>query len=222
MREPAVKICCITSLEEARVAIDFGASAIGLVSAMPSGPGVIPEERIAEIAAGVPQEIQTFLLTSLQDTDAIVQQHRRCKTTIIQLVDEIKTGSHLDLKKALPDVEIVQVIHVTDKSSIQTAIETAPGVDALLLDSGNPDLETKQLGGTGRTHNWNISREIVRSVEKPVYLAGGLNPENIREAVQYVRPYGVDICSGLRTDGTLDRSKTARFFKEIKNTFKST
>lgn len=215
MSHPAVKICCISSKEEAQIAIDYGASAIGLVSQMPSGPGVIPEERIAEISDYVPSEIDTFLLTSYQTAEEIIDQHKRCLTSAIQLVDSVDKEEQRMLKQELPNVKIVQVIHVTGHESIKEATDSAPEVDALLLDSGNPNLETKQLGGTGRTHNWQISREIVHSVDLPVYLAGGLNPQNISDALMSVKPYGVDVCSGLRTDGALDRTKIARFFKEI-------
>ncbi len=216
MKNTAVKICCISSIEEAQIAIDHGASAVGLVSSMPSGPGIIPEKLIAKIADYVPEHVDTFLLTSHQEADKIIAQHQRCQTTVIQLVDSIARDVHRTLRKTLPDIKIVQVIHVNDDSSIQEAVDYAAEVDALLLDSGNPNLKTKQLGGTGRTHNWQISREIVRSIDIPAYLAGGLNPQNIADALSYVNPYGVDICSGLRTDGSLNQSKIARFFKEIK------
>ncbi len=80
----------------------------------------------------------------------------------------------------------------------------APLVDALLLDSGNPTLRIKVLGGTGRLHNWSVSRTIRDRVNVPVFLAGGLKPNNVRAAIEAVRPFGVDVCSGLRTDGRLD------------------
>lgn len=85
----------------------------------------------------------------------------------------------------------------------------------ILLDSGNPNLEIKELGGTGRVHNWKLSRKIIESISKPVFLAGGLKPENIREAIEKVKPYGVDLCSGVRTNGRLDLEKLGRFFKEV-------
>jgi phosphoribosylanthranilate isomerase len=209
---PRIKICCIQSVDEARMAIRAGASALGLVSAMPSGPGVISEERIAEIAAFVPPPIATFLLTSLQDTDQIIAQHRRCQTNTIQLCDRLNKGTHAELNQALPGIKIVQVIHVTGEESLSEAVEIARHVDALLLDSGNQKLEVKELGGTGRTHNWEISRKIRESVDVPVFLAGGLNPANAAEAVRQVEPFGLDICSGVRTNGKLDERKLQSFF----------
>jgi phosphoribosylanthranilate isomerase len=215
--KPKVKICCISSRVEARTAIAHGAYAIGLVSEMPSGPGVISEELIAEIAADVPPGILTVLLTSKQDTAAIIEQQRRCGVNTLQLVDRLEKGSYQDLKEAMPGVSLVQVIHVTGKKSIEEAESCAPHVDAILLDSGNPKKSVKKLGGTGRTHNWKISRTIRERLEVPVYLAGGLTPDNVAEAMQQVGPFGLDICSGVRTDGRLDDAKLEALFTKIKS-----
>jgi len=212
---PRVKICCISSLEEARLAIRNGASALGLVSNMPSGPGVIPEERIAEIARSVPPGVSSFLLTCLQSIDAIVAQHRRCRTNTIQICDRLETGSHCELKYALPGVAIVQVIHVAGPESVEEAIQIAPEVDAILLDSGNQKIAVKELGGTGRTHDWDLSRAIRERVERPVFLAGGLNPGNVRQAIDEVGPFGLDICTGVRSDGKLDEEKLRALFGAI-------
>lgn len=212
---PRIKICCIQSVDEARMAVHVGASALGLVSKMPSGPGVISEDKIAEIAALAPPAVATFLLTSLQETDQIIAQHRRCRTNTIQLCDRLTKGIHSELIQALPGIKIVQVIHVTGSDSLAEAVEVAPNVHAILLDSGNQKLEVKELGGTGRTHNWEISRRICESVRVPVFLAGGLNPANAAEAFRQVKPFGLDICSGVRTDGKLDQQKLLAFFSAI-------
>ncbi len=209
---PRFKICCISNLEEARLAIDAGASALGLVSRMPSGPGVIPDDRIADIAARVPPGIDTFLLTSLQDPDAIIEQHRSAKTSTLQLVDWLGPGSHAQLGSALPGVRLVQVIHVTGEESIALAEEASELVDALLLDSGNPNLDVKELGGTGRRHDWDISRRIRERLEIPVFLAGGLNPDNAAEAIESVGPFALDVCRGVRgEDFALDPDRLERF-----------
>jgi phosphoribosylanthranilate isomerase len=212
---PRVKICCIQSVEEAWLAIKHGASALGLVSEMPSGPGVISDALIAEIAAIVPPAIATFLLTSKQDVSSIIAQQRRCCINTLQLVDRLQSGSYQELRSALPGISIVQVIHVIGKESIEEAEAVAPHVDALLLDSGNPDLAIKELGGTGRTHNWRLSKIIRERVHVPVFLAGGLKPDNVGAAIRQVGPFGVDVCSGVRTNGTLDKSKLEAFFREI-------
>ena len=202
-------------MEEARLAIRYGADALGLVSAMPSGPGVISEEEIAEIAARVPPPVATFLLTAEQEVGAIIEQARRCRTSAVQLCDRLSAGSHAQLRETLPGVKLVQVIHVTGEASVAEAAEAAPHADALLLDSGNPALATKELGGTERTHDWVISRRIRERVEVPVFLAGGLTPANVAEALRAVRPFGVDLCSGVRTGGRLDEDKLRRFFAAV-------
>ena len=208
---PRIKICCIASHDEAGAAIAAGADALGLVSAMPSGPGPIDETLIAAIAEKVPPPIATFLLTCEQTAEAIVAQHRRCRTNTIQIVDTLTTGSYAALREALPGIALVQVIHVTGPASIDEAVAIAPQVSALLLDSGNPTLAVKELGGTGRVHDWSISRRIREAVDVPVFLAGGLRPGNVKEAVEAVQPFGLDICSGVRTDGRLDLAKLGAF-----------
>jgi phosphoribosylanthranilate isomerase len=210
-----VKICCIADLEEARLAVSCGASAIGLVSAMPSGPGPISEELIAGIAARVPAPTETFLLTALRDAEAIADQHRRCGTTALQLVDHVPEPELKRLRKLVPGVRLVQVIHVVGPESVDEAGAAAALVDTLLLDSGNPRLAVKELGGTGRVHDWTHSRRICEMADVPVLLAGGLNPGNVRAAMERVRPAGLDVCSGLRSDGRLDAGKLREFFKAI-------
>lgn len=210
-----VKICCIASIEEAQMAIELGATALGLVGPMPSGPGVISNEEIANIAAQIPSSIETFLLTSETKAATIIAHHRFAPTTTLQLVDALERRAYKVIKDAIPEVKIVQVLHVLGEETIQEAIEIAPQVDALLLDSGNPKLKVKTLGGTGKTHDWNNSRRIVEAVDIPVYLAGGLKAENVVEAIKKVQPYGVDLCSGVRTNGKLDREKLESFMKKV-------
>jgi phosphoribosylanthranilate isomerase len=208
-----VKVCCIKSVEEAWMAIDAGAAALGLVSHMPSGPGVISDEAVAEIAAALPPGVDSFLLTSSQDVDAIAAQGQAAGARTLQLVDELPEGAHAALRAALPGVKLVQVIHVTGPESVGQAKAVATSVDALLLDSGNPALAVKELGGTGRRHDWELSRRIRAAVDVPLFLAGGLRPDNVREAIELVAPYGLDVCSGLRSgEGfDLDRDKLDRF-----------
>lgn len=215
MTKVKVKICCISSIEEAKLALRYGADAIGLVGAMPSGPGVIADERISQIAAAVAVSTDSFLLTSETSAEAVIAHHRRTGTTTIQLVDHVPRSEIRKIRAALPKVKLVQVIHVRNQRSLFEAISIANEADALLLDSGNPDLDVKQLGGTGNTHNWLISKRIVQAVDVPVYLAGGLNAANVHEAIHTVHPYGIDVCSGLRTNGLLDEEKVAAFFAAI-------
>jgi phosphoribosylanthranilate isomerase len=212
-----VKICCISSPEEARLAISYGASALGLVSAMPSGPGPIPEELIAEIAAIIPPGVSSFLLTSKQDAASIIEQQRKARVNTLQLVDAVPVETYSDLRRELPGVAIVQVVHVTGDQAIQEARRVAPSVDAILLDSGNPALGVKELGGTGRTHDWRISRRIREEIAVPVFLAGGLHAENVVDAIRAVEPYAVDVCSGVRSNGRLDEGRLSRFFRSVEN-----
>lgn len=207
-----VKVCCIADLAEAQLAVSAGAAAIGLVSEMPSGPGVIPDELIAEIAAAIPRPTETFLLTARREADAIADQQRRCGTTALQLVDYVPATVLRRLRKLLPGVRLLQVVHVSGEESVEEACSVAGFVDTLLLDSGNPQLRVKELGGTGRTHDWTYSRRIRETAGVPVLLAGGLHPGNARAAIEAVAPAGLDVCNGLRTDGALDSRKLTAFF----------
>ncbi len=213
--KPFIKICCMASREEARLAISAGASAVGLVSAMPSGPGPIADSLIADIAAVVPPPIATFLLTCRQDADSIIEQHSMCRTSTLQLVDSMAPAELEKLRARLPGIRLVQVIHVGGEESIDEARMIAPFVDALLLDSGNQKLAVKELGGTGRVHDWRISRRIRDAVDVPLFLAGGLNAGNVAAAVAAVQPHGVDVCSGVRTGGKLDAAKLHAFVAAI-------
>ncbi|GAB3522883.1 phosphoribosylanthranilate isomerase [Emticicia fontis] len=212
---PRIKICCISSIQEAHDAISFGASALGLVAKMPSGPGPIADELIREIVATIPPPIASFLLTSRTDTKAIIEHQKLVNSNVIQIVDTISTGTYADFRTEIPAIKIVQVIHVVDEKSIDDALARAEQVDALLLDSGNPNLAVKELGGTGRVHNWALSRKIVEQSKVPVFLAGGLKAENVRAAIENVQPYGLDLCSGVRTNGHLDLFKLETFFNEV-------
>jgi phosphoribosylanthranilate isomerase len=182
---------------------------------MPSGPGVISDGRIEEIAAHIPPEVSTFLLTSSRDVDVIVDQQQRSRVNTIQLCDGLPPEKILELRSLMKGVSVIQVIHVTGKSAIDQAREAARAAHALLLDSGDPSMAVKELGGTGRTHDWAVSRKIRDEVEVPIWLAGGLTPDNVGEAVRQVRPFGVDVCSGLRTDGLLDEEKLIRFVQRL-------
>jgi phosphoribosylanthranilate isomerase len=211
-----IKICCITSIAEAALAVQHGAAAVGLVSKMPSGPGPIPEPLIAQIAATVSPAISTFLLTSEQNVQPIIAQQRFCGVNTLQIVDRLSVGTYDHLRANLPGVSLVQVIHITGEEALEEACQIAEqGVDALLLDSGDQRLAVKLLGGTGRTHDWSISRRICEAVKVPVFLAGGLHPGNVAAAIAEVRPFGVDVCSGVRTNGLLDPQKLQAFVAAV-------
>lgn len=210
-----IKICCIASAEEAALAVEFGAAALGLVARMPSGPGPIADELIAAITPGIPKGIKSFLLTSEQSAAEIIRHVQRRGANTVQIVDELTEGTYIQIKEALPEIDIVQVVHVTGEESIEQAKQVQDQVDYILLDSGNPKAAIKTLGGTGNTHNWEISRRLVSEVNKPVFLAGGLNAMNVRQAIEMVKPYGVDICNGVRTEGRLDGEKLRAFVEAV-------
>jgi phosphoribosylanthranilate isomerase len=211
-----VKICCIASEEEASLAMAAGADLLGLVSAMPSRPGPIAESRIAEIVRWVQGRAATVLLTSLQEASAIAVQLDRMTPTVVQVVDTLGDRDWASLRATHPDVVLMPVIHVRDPSAVDEAAHAAPRVDAILLDSGNPSAAVKELGGTGRVHDWQVSRALRDRVDVPVLLAGGLHAGNVAEAIATVRPFGVDVCSGVRTDGRLDAAKVRRFVEAVR------
>lgn len=210
-----IKICCIKSIEEAAMAIRFGADALGLVSSMPSGPGVIHESLIREIAETIPPPVGSFLLTSSRDITGIIRQQRYCRTNTIQICDLLEHGTYDELREALPGIKLVQVLHVEGPDTVEQARRIEAEVDAVLLDSGNPRAPVKELGGTGRIHNWEISRLICESVSCPVFLAGGISSNNVKKALEIVNPYGIDLCSSVRTGDRLDEKKLENFFRHL-------
>ena len=211
-----VKICCIASLEEARIAIAAGADALGLVARMPSGPGPIADEAIAAIAAAVPPPVATFLLTAETSAAAIAAHVRATRPSVVQIVSHIDPAEAAALAAREPQVRRVQVIHVEGPEALAMIPLYAPHVHAFLFDSGRPNAPVAELGGTGRAHDWAISAAFVRASERPVFLAGGLTPDNVGEAIRRVRPFGLDLCSGVRRDGQLDAAKVAAFMAAVR------
>lgn len=210
-----IKICCMSSADDVRLAVSAGADALGFVSAMPSGAGIVGEDLIAQLIPLAPPPVATFLLTCETDPVRIVAQQRRCGANTLQLCDRVSASVRSLVCRQLPGVRIVQVVHVTGAGSVDEALDVEETADAILLDSGNPSLAVKELGGTGRTHDWTISAAIRERVAIPVFLAGGLDPDNVRRALAAVRPYGVDVCSGVRTEGRLDPAKLSAFMGAV-------
>ena len=211
-----LKICCIASVEEARLAIRLGADAIGLVGAMPSGPGPIDDRLIAEIARHAPPGVATFLLTSRTEPGEVVAHVLAAGVNTVQLVDEVEPSTYAALRHAAPAVRIVQVLHVQDAGVLEEVRRVEPHVDAILLDSGRPMAAVKELGGTGRTHDWSISARLVAQTSRPVYLAGGIRSENVAEAIRAVHPFGIDLCTGVRTNGRLDEARSRALIAEMR------
>lgn len=197
------------------MAIAAGADALGLVGKMPSGPGPIDDDTAREIAALVPPPVATFLLTSRTAGSDIVDHIQYCGTNTIQIVSHIDPAEYDIIVKRAPATRRVQVIHVEDDTALELIADYAPYVHAFLLDSGRPNADIAELGGTGRAHDWQISRRFVAATDKPVFLAGGLKPGNVQDAINTVQPYGVDLCSGVRTDERLDADKLRAFMAAI-------
>jgi phosphoribosylanthranilate isomerase len=210
-----IKVCCIQDEAEAKLAIEMGATALGLVSEMPSGWGPIPVEDIGRIVATIPPFVSSVLLTSKPTAEDIIAQQRIARCNAIQIVDAFPLDGYAELRRALPGVTLLQAVHVIDDTSIEKAKSIAPLVDGIILDTGSPHGATKVLGGTGLTHDWNVSKRIVQHIDTPVFLAGGLKAHNVAEAIQTTHPYGIDLCTGVRTNNRLDRAKLSAFFAAV-------
>lgn len=215
-QRPRIKICCMASVAEAALALEAGADALGFVMRMPSGPGPIEETLAREIIATVPRGVPTFMLTSEIEAKPIVAQLETTGANTVQIVDYVTPGTRQRLRDAMPELRIVQVVHVTGPESVDEAWIAAQTSDMILLDSGNPSAKIKELGGTGRVHDWTVSKEIREAIDVPLWLAGGLRAENVAEAIDAVQPYGVDVCSGVRTGGALDPEKVRAFVGAVR------
>ncbi len=211
------KICCIKNRNELDLAVAHGAAAVGFVSHMPSGPGVISPETIAELVKATPFPVWSELLTSLTELPDLLAQYKLLKPAALQLCQPLEMGVLADLREALTGVTLVHVVHVENRASIDEAVAYAPLVDGLLLDTGNTEGPIRELGGTGRTHDWALDAEIVQKVQVPVFLAGGLNAANVGKAIATVQPFGVDVCNGVRTNDNLDQEKLHAFMAAVMN-----
>ncbi|MCZ0736009.1 phosphoribosylanthranilate isomerase [Phreatobacter sp. AB_2022a] len=211
-----VKICCISSAEEARLAIAAGADALGFVAGRPSGSGIVDDATIRAVADEAPPPVASFLLTPHLKGADIVEHLRLCGTNTVQIVDHVDPAEHAVIAGALPLVRRVQVIHVEGPRTLDLIPVYEPHIHAFLLDSGKPGGSMRELGGTGRTHDWKVSAEFVRRSRRPVFLAGGLNAGNVAAAIAAVRPFGLDLCSGVRTAGHLDPAKLDAFMQAVR------
>ncbi|MEY2884879.1 MAG: hypothetical protein RL490_2603 [Pseudomonadota bacterium] len=207
----------MASIAEMQQAVAAGADAIGLVGRMPSGPGQIADDLIAVIAAATPPPVAAFLLTSETSADAIADHVRRTGVPVVQIVNHIDPAESARLARLIPHTRRVQVIHIEGSDAIGMIPVYAPHIHAFLLDSGRPGAAVPKLGGTGDVHDWNISAAFVAASPHPVFLAGGLTPANVGDAIARVRPFGVDLCSGIRTNGVLDGEKLAAFVAVVRN-----
>lgn len=207
-----IKICCISTEEEIELALAEGASVLGFVGESPPGRGRLSDQAIAELIPAVRGRVPAWLLTVHTDLPALVAQVERTRPDGLQICDRVPPELLAALRARFPSLELIQVVHVSGPAAIAHAAEVEPSVDALLLDSGTPQGQERKLGGTGETHDWSISRRIVQQSAVPVWLAGGLRPDNVARAISEVGPAGVDLCSGVRdSDYRLDSARLRSF-----------
>lgn len=211
-----IKVCCITNPDDLRLAVAAGADALGLVGPMPSGTGIVDLATAWSLAALAPPTVASFLLTSATDPDGLVAEARAVGPSVLQIVDRVPAAAYARLRAALPALRLVQVVHVAGfEETLEEARAAAGSCDAVLLDSGSRDGPVARLGGTGRVHDWAVSRRVVEVLDKPVILAGGLRPENVADAIRAVRPFAVDVCTGLRAGGRLDAARLRAFVAAV-------
>ncbi|MBO6795783.1 phosphoribosylanthranilate isomerase [Maricaulis sp.] len=211
-----LKVCCIKSVGEARMAVAAGADILGLVGPMPSGPGTITYAQARSIAAELPDTVEPWLLTSETTATTLAAAAEESGVSNLQIVRHLDPDELERLRSSRPELKLVQVIHVEDEGALGLISRYERHIDAFLLDSGKPSAAIETLGGTGDVHDWSISARFVAATNKPVMLAGGLKAGNVLDAVRRVRPYGVDLCSSLRQEDALDAELLQEFVQALR------
>jgi len=212
-----VKICANRSVEDAKMSIAFGADVIGiLVGQEHTSDDFVDKFKAREIATFAKGKCDVSLVTHLTNAKEIIELTKFIGNNTIQLHSDISEDEVLLIRKELPNVKLVRLIHVSSDGKICTDYQKMKYVDFYLLDSFN--LKTNQVGGTGLTHDWNKSRKLISILNKPTFLAGGLNPNNVKEAIKLTRPYGVDVNSGCKNElGKKDANKVKLFVQNAKD-----
>lgn len=213
-----VKVCANKRLEDALKAVEYGADAVGfLVGQAHASQDFISPSLAREIVTKLPPFCSSVLVTHISDAHAIIELAKETCVSTIQLHGDSTLDDVVKIRNVLPYTKIYKAVHVEDVSAIDAAQRWEGIVDAILLDSMNKS--TNQVGGTGKTHDWTISAQIVKSTALPVILAGGLTVENVQEAIVNVRPFGVDVNSGTKgMDGYKDLQKLKAFITGAKAT----
>ncbi len=204
-----VKICGTRNVEEARMIVASGADALGfLIGLVEPNPDQIAPEEAAEIIAQLPPSVSSVLVTQQTDPQVVADLCCCARASAVQLHGGFAPEQIPELRRQVPSVTMIQVVHVAGPDSKMAALHAANFADAILLDSPRHG----GAGGTGKTHDWNLSREIVRACSKPVILAGGLTPENVELAIRTVGPSAVDVHSGVEDgQGNKSKEKLVRF-----------
>jgi phosphoribosylanthranilate isomerase len=217
-----VKICGIRRHEDALIAAELGVDAVGLlVGQRQNSPDFISAGIARDISRALPPSVEAVLVTHIEDIDELERLLQQSGITTIQLHSEIASSSVERLRSRFPHVKIFKSVHVISADSVAYPEAFRKLVDGFVLDSIN--VATDQVGGTGKTHDWSISRQIVmRYPEIPIILAGGLNSENVRSAIEYVHPFGVDVNSGTKaSNGFKDTRKMQEFIVQAKRSTKA-
>lgn len=197
-----VQIYSLTTAEDVRAMVDLGVDHLGFAAGEDGVPAGISLDQARDLFELVPDDHRTVALTVKTDVDAVVEKGETLRPDVMHLCPEPGALSPADVgdvaDRVPADVEVMTAVAVNGRESVDRAREFDSPSDYLILDTAAPDVPG--IGASGETHDWSISREIVRSTDAPVILAGGLSPENVAEAVREVRPAGVD--SYTRTSRT--------------------
>ena len=206
-----VKICANKSIEEAQMCLNAGADVIGiLVGQEHASNDFVDKETAKQIVDYVSGKCDVSLVTHLTDAEEIIKLTKFIGNNVIQLHSDIDEEEVRKIKTEIPNVKLVRLIHVSSDGQICTDYRKIKYADFYLLDSFN--LKTNQVGGTGLTHDWKKSSELIKQLNKPTFLAGGLNPDNVKLAIETANPYGVDVNSGCKNEfGKKDAEKVKLF-----------
>lgn len=212
-----VKICANRNIADARMSLESKADVIGiLVGKQHNSVDFVDKYTAKEINDFVDGRCDVSLVTHLTNADEIIELTKFIGNNIIQLHSDIEEKEVEKIVNSLPNVKLVRLIHISQDGEIITDYKKMKYVDYYLLDSFN--LKTNQVGGTGLTHDWNKSNKLIKILNKPTFLAGGLNPENVEEAIKIAQPYGVDVNSGCKNEkGVKDAEKVKKFVYNTKN-----
>lgn len=208
-----IQMAGIRNVKDALMCVDCGVNIIGLlVGQAHTSDDFISKELAREIKLALPKDVKTTLITHLEDDKKIIEIAKFIDVDYIQLHSYITEDKVANIRKQLPNKKLLRLIHIGSEGDILNDISNMKYVDFYFTDSINT--KTNQFGGIGLKHNIDTDRDLVKKLDKPVFIAGGLNPDNVAAAIKHCNPYGVDVNSGCRAiDGSRDREKVLAFVK---------
>ncbi|MHC1631247.1 MAG: phosphoribosylanthranilate isomerase [Methanotrichaceae archaeon] len=206
-----VKICGIRNESERDCVVSAGADAIGFVVEIPISRRSISKETARSLIEGLSPFVTSVIVTAPDSVEEAANLARATRADVIQVHDTLGLEDLKELQKRIPQkIVAATAVHPDAEENLQVLADVA---DAVLLDT----FKKGKLGGTGEVHDWNVSAGLVRDLNVPVILAGGLDSENVAQAVKRVRPYAVDVSSGVETDGKKDCQKVNTFVKGVRS-----